>query len=255
MSRFEDLKMFFLSKTQKKFIGKHLQIFKLINFQIIFCLYSCSTSTTPIPKTPTTTDSIPNAMQYLLFGSGKKSSTQSDTLSSKEIAQLQNGDILLRKGFGSISDYIADFLQEKYPVTHCGFVVIKGNQVFVLHTISNDSLNGMCLEPISDYLKQSQQNTLVAVRLKKIFSKTDEVLAKAQLLLQQKIPFDLAFDDYNASSLYCLEMVRNVLQEVYQEDLISKRTQKQTIDVLSMDNFFDSTYFEVVFNHFERNQE
>lgn len=224
---------------------------------VLFCLYSsCSTSSTQRTNNLPLTDSIPNAMHYLLFGSGRTSSKVADSISLEELALLQDGDILLRKGYGSISDYIADFLQEKYPVTHCGFFYYNSDSLpFVLHTISNDSINGMYLEPLNSYIRQSQKGSLVAIRLKRSTNQIKEVLNSAQVLLKQKIPFDLGFDDRNKESLYCVEMMRNIFLEVFEQDLLPKRTQKQTIDVLSMDNFFDSTYFEVVFNHFVTNKE
>jgi hypothetical protein len=196
--------------------------------------------------------SIPNATQYLLFGSNKEASDKSDTLSKTEINLLQDGDILLRKGYGAVSDYIADFLKEKYAVTHCGFIVnSNSSNPNVLHTISNDKVNGMFLEPLGAYAKQSQWSSLVVVRLKSDSIKIKAVLAKANDLLKQKIPFDMGFNDKNSETLFCLEMMRNVFLEVYKKDLISKRCIRQTIDVLSMDNFFDSTNFEVIINHFE----
>lgn len=233
--------------------------FHSLLFTVFFLwLYACTPTPPPLSQHPlkshTTTDTVPNPVRYLLFGSGKKAADKSDSLSLAELKLLQKGDILLRKGYGAISDYIADFLQEQYPVTHCGFVVQDGDSLAILHTISTDAHNGMLVEPLSSYLRQSQVGTVVAVRLKTDVPKIEKALHLAQLLVAQKIPFDMGFDDKNASSLYCLEMVRNVLKEVFQKDILTKRQTKQGVDVLSMDNFFDTTYFDVMFNHFDNKQ-
>ena len=165
---------------------------------------------------------------------------------------MRDGDILLRRGYGTISDFIADFLSEEYPVTHCGFIVkSKSLELSVLHTISNDKSNGMVIESLKDYSLQSQEGSLIAVRQKKEYYKPDEVLSVAKQLLEQKIEFDMGFDDKSNSTLYCIEMMRNIFLEVYKKDLLPRRTNKQAIDVLSMDNFIDSTYFEIIINHFD----
>lgn len=191
-------------------------------------------------------------MQYFLFGNGTSSNVPPDSLSLQELNQLKNGDILLRKGYGTISDYIADFLQEQYPVTHCAFILKKqGSPLQVLHTISDAQHNGLLIEPLEAYLKQSQQGSLVAVRLNYSDQQVQEVLEQAHSLLQEQIPFDMAFDDRDQEALYCIEMMRDIFIKVFQKDLLPQRTCRHTIDVLSMDNFFDNKHFELIFNHFE----
>jgi len=231
----------------------------LLSVVLFSLFYACQSHPNSQQETKPTTQqkveidtSIPNATQYFLFGSNKEASDKSDSLSQAEINLLQDGDILLRKGYGTVSDYIADFLKEKYPVTHCGFIVnSKSSNPNVLHTVSNDKINGMLTESLDAYSKQSQWATLVVVRLKSDSTKIQAVLAKANELLKQKIPFDMGFNDKNNETLYCLEMMRDVFLEVYKKDLISKRCIRQSIDVLSMDNFFDSTNFDIIINHFE----
>jgi hypothetical protein len=223
-------------------------------FTLFFFLVTIScTPVSPEPHHIKGADkSIANATQYLLFGSGKENTLNSDSLTQAEISLLKDGDILLRRGYGTISDFIAEFLSEEYPVTHCGFIIkSKRFESSVLHTISNDKTNGMIIESLKDYSLQSQDGSLIAVRLKKEYCKPGEVLSIANQLLEQNIEFDMGFDDKSSSTLYCVEMMRNIFLEVYKKDLLSRRTNKQAIDVLSMDNFIDSTYFDIIINHFD----
>lgn len=195
---------------------------------------------------------MPNLTQYLLFGNGKAQNTNSDSLSSRELRLLQDGDILLRKGFGSISDFIADFLQEKYSVTHCAFIINTSKPpIQVLHTASNEQVNHVHIEPLEQYIKQSAAGSLVLVRLKCLPEQKRKILQIAHQLLKEKVPFDMGFDDQDNQALYCIELMRNIFVEVLGHDLLPNRTHKNTIDVLSMDNFFNPTYFEVIFNHFD----
>lgn len=232
--------------------------YKGLLLTVVLCCFlgACTSSSVANEKqrvvTTTWDSTLPNPTQYLLFGSGKKIALPSDSLSDFERTLLRNGDILLRKGYGNISDYIADFLREKYAVTHCAFIINIQSQVpLVLHTISSNQHNGMLIEPLTSYIKQSQANSLVAVRLKASETQIQQVLEKAHLFVQKKIPFDMKFDDRNNQALYCIEMMRDIFLEVFQENWLPNRTNKNTIDVLSMNNFFDTTRFNLIFNHFD----
>lgn len=222
---------------------------------VLFCFSACrSSSSESAINNPTVLwdTTMPNPTQYLLFGNGKKKSGLPDSLSYEELELLQEGDILLRKGFGSISDFIADFLAEKYPVTHCAFVVnTQSNHKEVLHTASNETANGIYIEPLEQYVQQSALGTLVLVRLNCSKEKKEQVLQQAHQLLAQKIPFDMGFDDQDDQALYCIELMRNIFLTVFEEDLLAKRSKKNTLNVLSMDNFFNPVHFEVIFNHFD----
>lgn len=235
------------NKTSIDTIYRGLLLAVVLFYLITACRYSSSPSTAP-----KTTDSLAlDPMRYFLFGNGQ-SSTSPDSLSAQELALFQEGDILLRKGFGAISNFIADFLAEKYPVTHCGWVVHGADgSVQILHTISNDSISGMTLEPLDSYQQQSQANSLVLIRLQDP-SQIQEILHLARQRLAQQVPFDMEFNDKNSDALYCIELMRDVFLDVYQKDLLPNRTNRHGIDVLSMANFFDSTNFQIIFNHFEQ---
>jgi hypothetical protein len=187
-----------------------------------------------------------------ISGFGKAATNRPhDSLTTAEIAQLQHGDILLRRGYGMVSDFITTFLKEKYTVTHCGFVIRPNatDSIMILHTVTNDYSEGMLIEPLHDYIQNSQVPSLAAVRPK--FSAQEKELAIAQAfdLLHRKIEFDMEFDDSDSSKLYCVEMVRNTYFRVVKKDILPKRISRLGIEVTQMDNFFEPKYFEVLFNH------
>jgi len=222
---------------------------------VLFCFSACKSSSTESTTSNPTIEwdtTMPNPAQYLLFGNGKKQATLSDSLTVQELELFQEGDILLRKGFGSVSDFIADFLDETYPVTHCAFVINTQNKSKqVLHTASNETINSIHVEPLEQYVRQSILGSLVLVRLNCSKEKKEQVLQKAYQLLAKKIPFDMGFNDRDDQALYCIELMRNIFLDIFNEDLLPKRSRKNTIDVLSMDNFLNSVHFEVIFNHFD----
>lgn len=189
-------------------------------------------------------------MSYLGSSGEKK---PCDKLPKEELALLKEGDILLRKGYGAISDFIALYLDEKYTITHCGFVLLEGyDEPHILHTASSDEVKGMYAEPISSFIQASQEKTLAAVRLKKGSPQQQlQVLNEAKRLLAKEVGFDMAFDDNDTTKMYCAEMMRYVFKEVYKEDLLDDRAQEYGLDVIHMSNFFNPERFEVIFNHAE----
>ncbi|MCH2045493.1 MAG: hypothetical protein MK212_15355 [Saprospiraceae bacterium] len=233
---------------------------KYLLFILFLGIISCqsNSSKNEAPKDPYRDSLRQKALQNIAddpigFFSAKKDSTANDSLPPNELALLQEGDILMRKGYGNISDFIADFLNEKYRVTHCGFIVLEGyHEAHILHTVSNDSVEHLFVEPLRDYIQQSQLNSLVAVRLNGTNQQRKAVVKEAKRLLKKKIPFDMAFNDKDTTEMYCAEMMSYVFKQVYQEDLMPRRAVYNPIDVLHMDNFFEPKYFEVLFNHFEQ---
>lgn len=206
-----------------------------------------------LPVNDSLAEAFPPLQDPLFFFWGNSpDSTPHDTLHDYEIAQLQEGDIVLRKGYGAVSDFIAIYLNEDYPVTHCAFFLREGYpEPTVLHTVSNDNTNGVFTEPLRRYVEQSKVGSIAVVRLKGEAEKKREVLAQAKDMLRKGIKFDMGFNDNDTTEMYCAEMMRHIFKKVYNEDLLSKRAQKYGLDVIHMNNFFNPQYFETVLNRFD----
>jgi hypothetical protein len=185
------------------------------------------------------------------FFSADKSIPQA-TLSESELNLLNEGDFLLRKGYGWISDRIADLLNEEVRITHCGLILTKGYaEPHVLHSISNDKINGVFVEPLRSFLKESQQGSLIAVRIKESGNKTEEMVFESKRILAKKIPFDLAFNDADTSSFYCAELFGYVFKNIWQRDLLPEKFNLFGMKAIRMRNFLNPSEFEVLFNQFE----
>lgn len=170
-------------------------------------------------------------------------------LSAEERRALQHGDILLRRGFGMVSNYIASFLREEYEVTHCGFVVLQeGQEPQILHTASDEQVDGIYLEPLEDFLADSYHSSLALVRTKGTQAQREAVVQQCLGYLERDIPFDMRFDHSDSSEMYCVEMMWYAFRQVYEDDLLPRRIQGVGVEVFRMDNFFDTTHFELIFN-------
>ena len=194
--------------------------------------------------------SKPLELNYKIFSADKN--IPAANLSAKELNSLREGDILLRKGYGWISDRIADLLDEKIRITHCGLILTKGyTEPHILHTMSDDRTNGIFVEPLSAYLKQSQQGSLVGIRLKAATEMNEAVVMESKRLLAKKIPFDLAFNDADSSSFYCAELFAYVFRKVCNRDLLPEKINLYGLKAIRMRNFLNPNEFEILFNQFE----
>jgi hypothetical protein len=222
---------------------RQLLIFLLIS---VFCPHLYISAKSPLFHSPDS--SLP--LDHKLFSTNKD--RRSAILSDVELNSLKEGDILLRKGYGWVSDRIADLLNEKIRITHCGLILTQGySEPHVLHTISDDNVNGMFVEALTAYLKQSQQGSLVGIRLKGSVEKTKEVVVESKRLLSKKVPFDLGFNDADSSSFYCAELFAHVFKNVFHRDILPERINLYGVNAIRMRNFLNPKEFEVLFNQFE----
>lgn len=174
-------------------------------------------------------------------------------LDSSEISMLKEGDFLLRKGFGWISDKIAEILNEEIPITHCGLILSEGyEELHILHAISNLDVDGVHIEPLRQYLKESKAGSLVAVRLKTDEHHKKSVIDESLKLFAQKIPFDLAFNDADSSKMYCAELFACVFKKVFHKELLPEKISFMGLNAIRMRNFLNPLHFEILFSQFGR---
>lgn len=188
-------------------------------------------------------------LNIALFSSNKNAAAAS--LDSFELNKLKEGDFLLRKGYGWISDRIADILNEELRITHCGLLLKTGfAEPHVLHCMSNDKINGIFVESLTSYLKESQHGSLIAVRIKDT-ERCEAVVLESKRLLAKKVPFDLAFNDADSSSFYCAELFAYVFKNVWGKDLLPEKINIYGMRAIRMRNFLNEALFDIIFNQFE----
>lgn len=176
----------------------------------------------------------------------------SDTLTPAELALLQPGDVLLRRGYGLVSDYILAVLQEPLALTHCGLVVRQADGGWgILHTGSTTDHEGVLIEPLLDFVHQSQAPSLVAVRPNITPQQRQHLLQLAQEYALAAAPFDYSFDDQNSDALYCVELLRDLLLAVCQQDYLPVHYHWNDQSLLGFQGFMDSTRFTPLFNHYQ----
>lgn len=170
-------------------------------------------------------------------------------LTSEELAQLKHGDVILRRGYGMVSRIISNQLKGDYNLSHCGVVVERDSQLFVVHTVSSNvsEIDGMQVHPIAEFIRQSRPQSVVVNRL--IDPKARLLLAEGALeYLKAEILFDHNFDITDSTHLYCSEMIWRSLKNKAGIDIFEGLYDEEGA-WYTFDTFFNPSYFETVINH------
>lgn len=187
----------------------------------------------------------------LLLYNDNEGVIKSDNLTSTEVSLLNDGDIIMRKGFGFVSNKIVELLDESRPISHCGIVVKTKKGVGVIHSVSNtlSDIDGVQICSIQQFCKDSKDSSIVVVRLRDTADMPAEKIAsEAKIYLNRKVQFDNSFDLSDSSRMYCSEIVWKILLDNYNLDIYPN---KNDIFTLGFAPFFDTTNFAVVIDHFE----
>lgn len=178
-----------------------------------------------------------------------KSSHKSDKLSSAEVAMLCNGDIILRKGFGFVSNKIVEILDEPYSLSHCGIVVLDDGEPYVIHSVSStlSDYDGVQRCSLNRFFVDSKPNSILVVRY--LGAETDNgalVTTDAKRYLEAQVPFDNSFDLTDNAKMYCTELVWKILLDNYSCDIYSDHSSHNT---LGFAPFMDTNRFKIIINH------
>lgn len=173
-------------------------------------------------------------------------------LSSNEIAQIQDGDIILRHGFGFVSDMIVEKLGETYDLSHCAIVCKDSTSLFVIHSVSSSvsPYDGVQSQELEPFIRDSKKNSVIIVRYKpKDKSRSNKGISlRAREYLKKQVPFDHSFDINDSSELYCTELPWKCILNEFGDDILMDRYNRRK-DHMRFDSFLDTSRFEIIINH------
>lgn len=179
-------------------------------------------------------------------------------LSPVEISQIQEGDFILRRGFGFFSDYISTELNDSIiDVTHAGILTKRNDSLFVIHSLSSDvtAIDGLQIQPLSTFLKYSYPKKIVITRLKNADPATGlKITSLAKNYLNKHIPFDHQGNYDDESELFCTEMIWNILAKDLKCVEIPTEAEARKKFFYSMKPMYDTTYFDIKVNQYLKNK-
>lgn len=180
------------------------------------------------------------------------------TLSPEEMSLLHDGDIILRHGYGFVSDLIVETLNDSSGISHCAILTRYKGHWIVVHSVSStlSDVDGVQWQDLATFIKQSKKNSVVLLRYKHGIN--DSALAqigtRAKYYLDKKIPFDNAFDLFDSTSFYCSELLWKVFKDIYHIDIFESKYRPEHYDYMKFDTFLDTTNFRIIFDHRRKNK-
>lgn len=81
---------------------------------------------------------------------------------------LETGDIILKRGFGKVSNLITHYMNEKIPISHCGIIVCAKDSTYIVHSVAKSYArrDGVQTILLNDFLKDCQANYFYIVETK-----------------------------------------------------------------------------------------
>lgn len=180
------------------------------------------------------------------------------SLTEKEIEKIKDGDIILRHGYGLVSDMIVKSLNDNLDISHCAIVSKNDTGIAVIHAVSQSlsDYDGVQSQDLPTFIRDSKENSVIVLRYKfKKNENTDRIAEKANYYLEERKPFDHSFNLGDTSEFYCTELIWRIFKDEYDIDLFRNRYGKSTQEHLKFDLFLDTTFFDVIINHHDSHQE
>lgn len=175
-------------------------------------------------------------------------------LSDLELSSIQEGDFILRRGFGYFSDYIASSLNMgNVDVTHAGIIVKQHNKWFVIHSLSSDvsDIDGVQIQELSQFLNYSTPGKIIITRAKNSDKSLGKRLAqRAYVYLAKNIPFDHDGDFNDSSKLFCTELIWQILEKDLHRAALPTDADARKKFFHSMAPMYSTEYFDIVINQY-----
>jgi hypothetical protein len=157
-------------------------------------------------------------------------------------SKVENGDFIVKRGKGIISNLIVKKMKEKIPLSHCGIIVFENDTPYIIHSVARElsGKDGVQVISFEDFLNDSHIGSVFISRIKK--DKSTEISKFAKELLEKKIPFDYSYDHCNKDEIYCSELVQEVIIKSQKVDLFKQKIINGN-NVLTFNSLLDTTFF------------
>ncbi len=196
-------------------------------------------------------------LSYIIYKSSKKLNTKKGSykyyFSKDEKLLLQEGDIIMRRGYGVVSSMISNMNDATYSLSHCAFVIKEPNGTFsVIHSVSSDlsDIDGVQKQSLDRFTTESVPQTMVVIRHKGGDPEIGHQIADAaKVYLADEVLFDHHFDLADSSTFYCSELIYRVYGDVFKKDCFPERNKTNHPNFLTFPAFMDSTKFDLIINH------
>lgn len=173
-----------------------------------------------------------------------EASNQTPDLAAWQSYDLEEGDILLRRGSSFISTLISRATPSAKGMSHCGIVIWEKGKWQIIHSISGSisDQDGIRMESVQSFVSKADKDMIW--HIKPAFGIDRQKLGiNARHYLAQKTPFDHDFDLSDSNRLYCTEFVRSVYLDSGAEDVFTYRNVAGKL-LVDLSSFFEEAYWK-----------
>ncbi len=165
------------------------------------------------------------------------------------VNQLQNGDIIIRRGDGPLSFHLSRATGE--PYTHCGIIYKGKNGWGVIHTLGSEAsdkeIDGVQTTSLKRFVNLTADSALFICR--PVFKENigDSIFNRAKYYLNQRIPFDHRFSLLTPEKFYCTELLYYIFKDVNDNKNVFVIEKKRRSYLLMFSTFFNTRNFKEIY--------
>lgn len=142
-------------------------------------------------------------------------------LANCDFSKLENGDILLKCGFGMISKQISSSLQEEAPLSHCAIFVKEKDSTYIIHSVAGEiaDKDGVQTITLNNFIKDTKEGSFFVLRLKSDKASRDKIVMAAKKVLADSVKFDYDLNLKDTTRMYCAELLKHSLERATSKNI------------------------------------
>lgn len=137
--------------------------------------------------------------------------TKTYTHQNTYLSNLQNGDLVLRRG-KSVESYTVYIADDTSDFSHIGVIVMENQKPYVIHAVPNPS-HFVLKESLEDFISSDNCSHYAVYRYEMPDENKNGISQLAQSFYEKKYRFDDRYDLSTDHELYCTELVYKVYQK------------------------------------------
>lgn len=167
------------------------------------------------------------------------------------ISELRTGDLILRHGKGFVSDAMLSFSTNDPQYSHSGIIEIENGKAYVYHAVGGEEneTNYTRREPIEVFCHPYSIHKFGIFRYNIEQDVLDEFVAQMKRYYQMKVEFDLDFDMYTDSKMYCSEMIYKAMGIATQGKNFIKMAYVMEKPYVAIDDLYLNEFCNPIFSY------
>lgn len=161
----------------------------------------------------------------------------------------KSGDIILKKGYGLVSQTIVKALDEKIQISHCGILHKDTitNEFYIIHSVARQVSDADGVQKISlkKFVNDVKPKDFYLMRYN---SNTDFITNEALCYLEKRIPFDHKYNLDSNDELYCSEFIYKIFFSEKQFEVF-KSIEIKNKQILLFNDIFKNDEFSIIIKY------